>query len=110
MKKEEIGLYDGYSSNVGLIKFIAAIMVILSHAFPLSSGSSDNEWMLWLTRGQYTMGGVAVAVFFFYSGLLVTKSFLKDPKAGKYFGGRSKRIVPPSFLWYFLVSLYWVPL
>lgn len=87
--------YTGYSTNVNFIKFLAAIMVILSHAFPLSTGASQNEWFHILTNGQYTMGGVAVCIFFFYSGLLIAKSLVKKPTAKHYFMNRILRIIPP---------------
>lgn len=87
--------YSSYSPNVNFIKFIAATMVILSHAFPLASGSSDKEWFNILTNNQYTMGGIAVAVFFFYSGLLITKSLEKNSKLKHYTVNRLVRILPP---------------
>lgn len=90
--------YSSYSTNVNFIKFIAAVMVILSHAFPLTSGTSDQEWFNILTNGQYTMGGVAVSIFFFYSGLLITKSLEKNASAKHYFINRVIRIIPPLML------------
>ncbi len=87
--------YSSYSTNVNFIKWIAAIMVILSHAFPLSQGTQDGEWFQLLTGGQYTMGGIAVCVFFFYSGLLITRSLEKSPSAKIYFSNRFLRIIPP---------------
>lgn len=41
------------------------------------------------------MGGVAVCVFFFYSGLLITKSLEKNPRPKQYFIHRITRIIPP---------------
>lgn len=87
--------YSNYSTNVNFIKFIAASMVILSHAFPLSCGMLNGEWFHLLTNGQYTMGGVAVCIFFFYSGLLITKSLEKNSSAKQYFLNRILRIIPP---------------
>lgn len=90
--------YQGYSTNVGFIKFIAAGMVILSHAFPLCLGNEDREWFHVITAGKLTMGSVAVGIFFFYSGLLVTKSLLKNGNGKNYFKNRIKRIFPPLWL------------
>ncbi len=94
-KNMKTNTYSNYSSNVNFIKFIAAIMVILSHAFPLSCGTLENEWFQRLTNEQYTMGGIAVCIFFFYSGLLITRSLEKKPAAKKYFSNRIVRIIPP---------------
>lgn len=87
--------YLGYSPNVNFIKFIAATMVILSHAFPLANGSSDKEWFIVLTNNQYSMGNIAVAIFFFYSGLLITKSLEKNSNLKHYTINRLIRILPP---------------
>ena len=82
------------SSNLGLIKFIAALLVIVSHAFPLSvSGGLDPLEIV--TRQRLTLGGFAVAIFFFASGLLVTKSLFKKPYFVPYFKQRIIRIFPP---------------
>lgn len=87
--------YNEYSTNVNFIKFIAAIMVIMSHAFTLSSGTSTSEWFSVLSRGQCTMGGIAVYIFFFYSGLLITRSLERSLTAKLYFANRIRRIIPP---------------
>lgn len=87
--------YQGYSANVGFLKFVAACMVICSHAFPLSMGNEEREWFHVISAGKVTMGSVAVGVFFFYSGLLVMKSLTGNSNAKHYFGNRVKRIVPP---------------
>ncbi|MBE6013799.1 MAG: acyltransferase [Lachnospiraceae bacterium] len=81
------------SNNLGLIKFLAAIAVIIHHSFALTCHEQD-AWMDVLTRGQLGFGGLAVAIFFFFSGLLVTKSLMKKPEAKSYFIQRAKRIMP----------------
>ena len=75
---------------VDIIKLLAAVMVILSHSFHLSSNTLDPVESL--TNGFLTFGGLAVAIFFTYSGYYVSKSLKKNDK--KYIGKRAKRIFP----------------
>ena len=84
----------GKSNNLGFIKFIAALIVIISHAFPLST-VDRLDLMENITRERLSFGGLAVAIFFFSSGLLVTKSLFKNPHFVPYFKQRIKRIFPP---------------
>lgn len=87
--------FKGYSNNVGFIKFIAATAVIISHSFPLYYGNNDKEWLYRFTFGQATLGRVAVWIFFFYSGLLVTKSLMNKKNEGTFLIERLKRLFPP---------------
>ena len=64
----------GMSYNLHFIRFIAAILVIMSHSFALSVGDFDNEWFYVATNKQITMGAFAVGIFFFYSGFLIMRS------------------------------------
>lgn len=96
MNNEKVN-YNGYSSNVGLIKFIAAAMVIVSHSYSLSTGSNINEPFVVFSHGQTTMGRIAVWIFFFYSGLLITKSLLKNNDGKRFFKKRLLRLIPPLF-------------
>ena len=82
------------SGNVDLVKFAASILVILSHAFALSEGNTGREWFSILSKEQTTMGEFAVCIFFFYSGLLISKSLAKQPTAKVFFCKRLKRLVP----------------
>lgn len=87
--------FKGYSNNVGFIKFIAATAVIISHSFPLYFGNNDREWLYRYTFGQATLGRVAVWIFFFYSGLLVTKSLMNKKNEETFLIDRLKRLFPP---------------
>ena len=86
-----------YNNLVDLIKFIAALLVIFSHSFSLSSGSKD-----YLARisPNASFGSLAVAIFFSFSGYYVTKSILKNDK--KFLLKRIKRIFPELFVVTFL--------
>ena len=58
--------FHGKSQNLGLAKLFAAILVIVSHAWPILGRGTDPLWDL--SKEQMTFGGFAVAMFFFASG------------------------------------------
>ncbi len=60
------------SSNINVLKFICAIAVIIGHQSYIYAGKEDV--LSQLSHGQCGIGGIAVAVFFFLSGLYVSKS------------------------------------
>lgn len=86
---------NGRSKNLNFLRFIAAIMVIISHAYPLSLGSEFGDPIVTFTGGNLGMGGIAVGVFFLSSGLLVSKSIERNSNGFQYFKARCKRIFPP---------------
>lgn len=82
------------SENLHLMRFIASLMVIVSHSFIISTGVESNEWFVRLTNGQLTMGGFAVAVFFLCGGYLIAMSAEKNQTARKFFTARAIRLFP----------------
>ena len=50
-------------NNFDFIRFLAASLVIYSHAFPLSAGN-EGEFLKDLTDGKWSFGSLSVAVFF----------------------------------------------
>lgn len=81
-------------NNINLIQFIAAVLVIYSHAFPIAQGSNSGEIIKDLTQSRYSFGNLAVAVFFIYSGFLVSASFERRPSLCTYLKNRFFRIMP----------------
>lgn len=80
------------SQNLNFLKFIAALLVIYSHAYPLTGADGADE-MSQISRGAFTFGGFAVAIFFFSSGFFVTKSIIRK-EANGFWKGRIVRIYP----------------
>ena len=66
--------FSGKSSNLQLTRFIAATLVMFAHAFVLSTGVSDGDWFLIITKNQLGMGAIAVSIFFLCGGFLICKS------------------------------------
>lgn len=72
--------------NFDLMRLIAALLVVVSHTFPLA-----GEAPL-LIRGVEDLGALGVSIFFVISGFLVTASYRRDPKT--YLAKRILRIEP----------------
>ena len=84
------------STNLQFLRFVAACMVIFSHSFAITQGSSENEWLWKATKGQLDLGAVAVAIFFLCSGYLIARSMEKRKLSFiEFLVSRIKRIIPP---------------
>lgn len=80
-------------NNINALQGIAAVLVIYSHAFPLSSGNA-GELLKDLSGGAFSFGALAVAVFFILSGFLLTQSLQRRPAFLPYIKNRLIRIYP----------------
>lgn len=82
-------------NNLNAVKFTAAMLVIISHAYGFASGYEKTDWLSVITGGTGDFGSLAVNVFFFYSGLLVSASLLRNGNLKRYARRRAVRIYPP---------------
>lgn len=83
------------STNLQMMRFIAAVLVIFSHSFALTQGDSSNEWLYKATNGQLDIGAISVALFFLCAGYLSLKSLEKRDSFKEYLKNRCVRIMPP---------------
>lgn len=81
-------------NNFDLIRFIAATMVIVAHAYPLTYGHDKTELLHLLTQQQMTFGTLGVAVFFVISGFLIYQSYDHSPNVFVFAKARILRIFP----------------
>lgn len=91
MKTNEI-LINNRVNNFDFLRFVASSLVIVSHSSALT-GSGIDLFAL-ISKGQETLGGVSVGVFFVISGYLICASFIKTHNILKYFYARILRIFP----------------
>jgi peptidoglycan/LPS O-acetylase OafA/YrhL len=83
---------QGYDNNLNLLRIVAAFAVLVSHSFALAVGSPAAEPLRnWL---GFSLGEIAVDVFFLVSGFLVTNSFLKRQCITSFLVSRGLRIFP----------------
>jgi peptidoglycan/LPS O-acetylase OafA/YrhL len=62
----------GHSNSLGFLRLLLACVVIFDHAFPIGGFGPDILYSL--TKGQLSMGTLAVYGFFAISGYLIAKS------------------------------------
>ena len=80
------------NNNMDLVRIIVASMVIWSHSFP--AGTDPIAKFVKIIG----VGNLAVNIFFFISGLLVTNSILKKKSGSKYLIARCFRLFPALIL------------
>ena len=83
---------DSRDNNFNLLRFVAAFLVLISHSFPLATGSGTSEPLK--TALGIEFGHIAVDVFFITSGFLITGSLIRSKSAYKYIAARALRIYP----------------
>lgn len=84
----------GRENNLNALRLALALMVIVSHSFALTHGHDRNEPLLRWTGSHATFGFVAVDLFFFISGLLITASWQRSRNLEDYLRKRVLRIYP----------------
>lgn len=84
-------LVPARANNLHALRLAAAAAVVVSHAWPLAHGAGTPEPLAALT-GQ-SLGGWAVVVFFFLSGLLIAQSAARRGAAA-FWTARARRILP----------------
>ncbi len=82
----------GRDNNLNLLRFCAASLVLLSHCWPLTQGTADNEPAMLMFGLE--LGRMAVWVFFALSGFLVASSWDRRPNVREFFLARVRRIFP----------------
>lgn len=80
-----------HENNFNLIRFLAAYAVLLSHSFALTAAGVAQPFMDTI---NYSLGSIAVDVFFVTSGFLVAGSLMRRPGLLSYFKSRALRIYP----------------
>lgn len=84
---------DGRDNNFNLIRLIAAVLVLVSHAYPLSLGGAVGQPFENVLHGL-SLGLVCVWAFFAISGFFITRSFARKPSAAEFLAARTLRLFP----------------
>lgn len=87
---------NGISTNVNVLRFVAAVFVMFSHSFYVAASQEDPLSIF--CNKQTNFGGIAVAILFFLSGFYVTKSLYKKNDLKEYFMKRCVRIFPQLWI------------
>ena len=84
--------FNSRANSIGFFRWLMAFLVIFSHAGPIA-GFYDQEDLGVQISDEQSLGGVAVAGFFFFSGFLITRS-RRRTSIVRYFWRRCLRIMP----------------
>lgn len=83
----------GRDNNFNLLRMLAALGVLVSHAFPLTLGHGFDDPLAPYLHGK-NLGTVSVYVFFAISGFFIARSFANRSSFGSFFRARILRIFP----------------
>lgn len=88
-----VGRYsEGRDNNYNLLRFVAALLVLFSHCYPVSLGANAPDPAVRIIGN--TLGAVGVHIFFVMSGFLVTKSYCRRNSLFAFVEARFLRIFP----------------
>lgn len=85
------------NNNLDIFRVIAACMVIYGHAYALAPHGGETDFIARLLGHDYS-GSLAVKIFFFLSGLVVTSSLISKRSPIDFVVARSFRIWPALIL------------
>lgn len=98
----------GRDNNFNLIRFVAATAVLVSHAWPISTGAGTPEPLSALTGRS--LGTLSVFVFFAMSGFFIASSYGRSQSAVVFLRARALRLFPCLIVSLVLVALIMGPL
>jgi peptidoglycan/LPS O-acetylase OafA/YrhL len=90
-------LLIGRNNNFGLIRHLAALLVIYSHGFLLLPDSGQTD-IIQLSTKTESSGSLAVFAFFLLSGILVSQSWDRQNSLKHFIAFRFSRIWPALFV------------
>ncbi len=105
MNKTLADLFESHkqANSLNLLRYMAALMVIYSHSFPLTGSPATSD--LFFVMFGFDGGKLAVSIFFLLSGFLTSYSLAKDFKLKKFFINRFLRIYPGYWVQLLVISI-----
>ena len=85
-------------NNFDFLRFLFAIFVVLSHAYPLSGGDESSQWIYKITNGQMVLARLGLDGFFIISGFFIYQSLQRSSGLLNYFKKRVLRLFPALFI------------
>lgn len=89
-------ILDAHRNSFNLVRLVAAISVIISHAYVIRVGPGAPEPLSAIT--PFTLGQHAVNAFFFLSGLTLSLSLARNPNLVQFAAARFLRVIPGLFV------------
>lgn len=97
------------SNSIGFLRWALAFAVIFSHAGPIGGFYHGEDLGTQISKEQ-SLGGVAVAGFFFVSGFLITRSRMGRATIFRFFWRRVLRIFPAFWACLLITGFIFGPL
>ena len=90
-------ILDPERNSLTFVRLLAALSVIVSHAFEIAVGRGAPQPLENMT--PFNLGQHAVNAFFIISGLTLSRALARDPDLIRYFSARALRIFPGLFVY-----------
>jgi peptidoglycan/LPS O-acetylase OafA/YrhL len=100
---------DRRQNNIDFLRPALPLLVVFGHSFAVTQGSDMAEPVMRLTRGQVTVGSIAVDAFFILSGFLITASYQRSSSALSFLKKRVARIYPAFLVVMVVTAVCFVP-
>ena len=86
------------NNNFDFLRFLFALLVVVSHAYPLSGGNECSQWIYKITNGQIVLAQIGLSGFFIISGYFIFQSLVRSKSLSYYFKKRLLRLFPALFV------------
>ncbi|HLA56785.1 MAG TPA: acyltransferase [Flavobacterium sp.] len=97
------------ANNFDFLRFVFALLVVVSHSYVLSGNAIQSQWIYQLTSGQIEFSNIGLNGFFVLSGYLIFKSLERSKSLAEYYWKRLLRLFPALFV-VLLVTVLAAPL
>jgi peptidoglycan/LPS O-acetylase OafA/YrhL len=95
-------ILDPDKNSLKLVRLLAALSVIISHAFEIAIARGAPQLLEGTT--PFNLGQHAVNAFFIVSGLTLSQALVRSPDLMRNFLARALRIFPPLFVYGFVLA------
>ena len=100
--------FDPTRNAFAFLRMVLALLVIVCHCFFLGGVGTDPLGRI--TEGRHSLGEIAVAIFFLFSGFLITRSRLRARSVGRFLWHRFLRIFPGYWVCLLVTAFLFSPL
>ena len=96
------------NNNFDFLRFLFALLVVISHSYPLSGSNERSQWIYQITNGQIVLAQIGLSGFFIISGYFIFQSLHRSKNIFNYFKKRFLRLFP-ALIVVLLVSIILAP-
>jgi peptidoglycan/LPS O-acetylase OafA/YrhL len=86
------------NNNFDFLRFLFALFVVISHAYPISGGNESSQWVYQMSNGQIVLAQLGLSGFFIISGYFIFQSLQRSESLLGYFKKRYLRLFPALFV------------